>query len=124
MAYETILVERRGKVGVITLNRPKALNALSATLMDELARGLDELEADDAVGCLVVTGSEKAFAAGADIKEMTAKSYMYVNKEDIIPTRWEHITRTRKPVVAAVAGYARGGGCEQAMKERPSQRLK
>ncbi len=115
MAYETILVERRGKVGVITLNRPKALNALSSTVMDELARGLDELEADDAVGCLVVTGSEKAFAAGADIKEMQEKSYMDVYKEDFITARWEHITRIRKPVVAAVAGYALGGGCELAM---------
>ncbi|MEQ8816650.1 MAG: enoyl-CoA hydratase [Thalassobaculum sp.] len=115
MAYETILVERRGKVGVITLNRPKALNALSSVLMDELARGLDELEADDAVGCLVITGSEKAFAAGADIKEMQEKSYMDVYKEDFITARWEHITRVRKPVVAAVAGYALGGGCELAM---------
>src|SRR3546814_1076967 len=83
--------------------------------MDELARGLDELEADDAVGCLVVTGSEKAFAAGADIKEMQAKSYMDVYKEDFITARREHITRIRKPVVAAVAGYAPGGGCELAM---------
>ena len=115
MAYETILVERRGKVGVITLNRPKALNALSSVLMDELARGLDELEADDAIGCLVITGSEKAFAAGADIKEMQEKSYMDVYKEDFITARWEHITRIRKPVVAAVAGYALGGGCELAM---------
>jgi len=115
MAYETILVERRGKVGVITLNRPKALNALSSTLMDELAHGLDELEADDTVGCLVITGSEKAFAAGADIKEMQAKSYMDVYKEDFITARWEHVTRVRKPVIAAVAGYALGGGCELAM---------
>ena len=115
MAYETILVERRGKVGVITLNRPKAVNALSSVLMDELARGLDELEADDAIGCLVITGSEKAFAAGADIKEMQEKSYMDVYKEDFITARWEHITRIRKPVVAAVAGYALGGGCELAM---------
>lgn len=115
MAYETILVERHGKVGVITLNRPKALNALSSVLMDELARGLDELEADDAIGCLVVTGSEKAFAAGADIKEMQEKSYMDVYKEDFITARWEHITKVRKPVVAAVAGYALGGGCELAM---------
>ncbi len=115
MPYETILVERRGKIGVITLNRPKALNALSSQLMDELANGLDELEADDAVGCLVLTGSEKAFAAGADIKEMQDKSYMDVYKEDFITARWEHITRIRKPVIAAVAGYALGGGCELAM---------
>ncbi|MEQ8396292.1 enoyl-CoA hydratase [Thalassobaculum sp.] len=115
MAYETILVERRGKVGVITLNRPKALNALSSALMDELAFGLDELEGDDAIGCIVLTGSEKAFAAGADIKEMQSKSYMDVYKEDFITARWEHITRIRKPVIAAVAGYALGGGCELAM---------
>ncbi|EDP61955.1 probable enoyl-CoA hydratase [alpha proteobacterium BAL199] len=115
MAYETILIERHGKVGVITLNRPKALNALSSTLMDELALGLDELAGDDAIGCIVLTGSEKAFAAGADIKEMQSKSYMDVYKEDFITARWEHITRIRKPVIAAVAGYALGGGCELAM---------
>ena len=115
MAYETILIERHGKVGVITLNRPKALNALSSTLIDELALGLDELAGDDAIGCIVLTGSEKAFAAGADIKEMQSKSYMDVYKEDFITARWEHITRIRKPVIAAVAGYALGGGCELAM---------
>jgi enoyl-CoA hydratase len=115
MAYETILLERRGKVGVITLNRPKALNALSSALMSDLAGGLDELEADDAIGCIVLTGSEKAFAAGADIKEMQSKSYMDVYKEDFITASWERIAVTRKPVIAAVAGYALGGGCELAM---------
>src|SRR3546814_21089536 len=114
MAYETILVERRGKVGVITLNRPKALNALSAPLMDELARGLDELEADDAVGCLVVPGSETAFPAGADIQEMQAQSHMDVSKEDFITAPWETTTRNPKPVVEAGTGSAPGSGCDAA----------
>ncbi|NQW08431.1 MAG: enoyl-CoA hydratase/isomerase family protein, partial [Alphaproteobacteria bacterium] len=115
MAYETILVERRGSVGIITLNRLKALNALSAALMGELRRALDDLAADDAIGCLIITGSEKAFAAGADIKEMQPKTYVDVYREDFITSDWEHVTRIRKPVIAAVAGYALGGGCELAM---------
>lgn len=115
MAYETILIERQGSVGLITLNRPKALNALSSTLMGELRRALDDLEADDTIGCLIITGSEKAFAAGADIKEMQPKTYMDVYREDFITSDWEHVTRVRKPVIAAVAGYALGGGCELAM---------
>jgi enoyl-CoA hydratase len=114
MAYSNILVETRGKVGLVTLNRPQALNALNSALIAELNQALDAFESDDAVGCIVVTGSEKAFAAGADIKEMQAKTYMEVYREDFISS-WERITRCRKPVIAAVAGFALGGGCELAM---------
>jgi len=115
MVYQNIIVETRGKVGVITLNRPQALNALSPELMRELAAALDAFESDDNVGCMIVTGSDKAFAAGADIKAMKEKSYMDVFKEDFITAEWERISRCRKPVIAAVAGYALGGGCELAM---------
>jgi len=115
MSYENILAETRGKVGVITLNRPKALNALSPQLMAELASALDDFEADDNIGCMVITGNEKAFAAGADIKAMQDKSYMDVYKSDFITAEWERVSRCRKPVIAAVAGYALGGGCELAM---------
>ena len=115
MAYQNILVEKKGAVGVVTLNRPDALNALNKGLMDELTAALDAWEADDAVHCIVITGSQKAFAAGADIKEMQPKSYMDVYKEDFITANWERVTRCRKPVIAAVAGYALGGGCELAM---------
>jgi enoyl-CoA hydratase len=115
MAYQNIIVETRGKVGVITLNRPQALNALSPELMRELASALDAFEADSNIGCMVITGSEKAFAAGADIKAMKDKSYMDVYKEDFVTAEWERVSRCRKPVIAAVAGYALGGGCELAM---------
>jgi enoyl-CoA hydratase len=115
MAYEHILVETRGKTGVITLNRPKALNALSPELMLELSHALDGFEADDNIACMIITGSEKAFAAGADIKAMQSKTYMDVYKADFITAEWERVTRCRKPVIAAVAGYALGGGCELAM---------
>jgi enoyl-CoA hydratase len=115
MAYQNVIVETRGKVGVVTLNRPQALNALSPELMRELASALDTFEGDDNIGCMVVTGSDKAFAAGADIKAMKEKSYMDVFKEDFITAEWERISRCRKPVIAAVAGYALGGGCELAM---------
>src|SRR5258706_4056096 len=115
MIYENIIVEPRGKVGLITLNRPKALNALSPDLMREMAAALDGFESDENIGCMVVTGSEKAFAAGADIKAMKEKTYMDVYKEDFITAEWERITRCRKPVIAAVAGFALGGGCELAM---------
>jgi enoyl-CoA hydratase len=115
MAYSTILVEMRGPVGLITLNRPEALNALSAGLIRELGAALDTFEADDAVGAVVVTGSEKAFAAGADIKEMAERSYVDVYLSDFITKGWERITTCRKPIVAAVAGFALGGGCEVAM---------
>ena len=115
MVYQNIIVETHGKVGVITLNRPQALNALSPELMRELAAVLDAFESDDNIGCMIVTGSDKAFAAGADIKAMKEKSYMDVFKEDFITAEWERISRCRKPVIAAVAGYALGGGCELAM---------
>ncbi|MCA3248603.1 MAG: enoyl-CoA hydratase [Azospirillum sp.] len=115
MAYENILVETQGAVGIVRLNRPKALNALCAALIAELGTALDAFEADPAIGCVVLTGSEKAFAAGADIKEMASKSYMDVYLADFITQGWERVTTCRKPIVAAVAGYALGGGCEMAM---------
>lgn len=115
MAFENILTETKGKVGIITLNRPKALNALCQALMDELTAALDAYEADDNIHVIVLTGSEKAFAAGADIKEMAPKNFMDVYKEDFITKNWERAARCRKPVIAAVAGYALGGGCELAM---------
>jgi enoyl-CoA hydratase len=115
MAYENILVETRGKVGLITLNRPQALNALSPDLMRELGEVLTGFGSDDNIGAIVITGGEKAFAAGADIKAMKDWSYMDVYKSDYITAEWETINRIRKPVIAAVAGYALGGGCELAM---------
>ncbi|TWB13877.1 short chain enoyl-CoA hydratase [Nitrospirillum amazonense] len=114
-AYENILVEVRGPVGLIRLNRPKALNALSDGLVTDLQDALDRLEADDSIGAIVVTGSEKAFAAGADIKEMQSKTYMDAYLGDFITKKWGRLATCRKPTIAAVAGYALGGGCELAM---------
>ncbi len=115
MTYETVILERKGAVGIVTLNRPQALNALSAALIRDLGAALDELEADAAIGAVVITGSEKAFAAGADIKEMASRTYMDVYLNDFVTKGWERVTTCRKPIVAAVAGYALGGGCEIAM---------
>ncbi len=114
MAYETILVDRRGAVGIVTLNRPKQLNALNSRLIRELNQALDEFEADDGIAVIVITGSEKAFAAGADIKEMMELDFMGAFRSDFIAP-WQRVAERRKPLIAAVAGYALGGGCELAM---------
>ncbi len=114
MAYETILVETRGKVGLVRLNRPQALNALNAKLIEELITAMEAFEADAGIHCMVITGSDKAFAAGADIKEMASKSFADVLLENFA-SPWERLTRIRKPIVAAVAGFALGGGCEIVM---------
>jgi enoyl-CoA hydratase len=113
--YANILVERRGAVGIVTLHRPQALNALNAALIAELGRALDDFEADPAIAAIVLTGGEKAFAAGADIKEMAEKTYMQAYREDFITSGWERVAQCRKPVIAAVGGFALGGGCEIAM---------
>ena len=115
MAFENILVEKTGGVAVVRYNRPQALNALNGKLMAELSEALAELDADESVRCLILTGSDKAFAAGADIKEMKDRSFMDVYKTDFITATWEQISKVRKPIIAAVAGYALGGGRETAM---------
>ncbi|MFS8974289.1 enoyl-CoA hydratase [Cupriavidus necator] len=115
MSYENILVETRGRVGLVTLNRPKALNALNDALMDELGAALTAFDQDEGIGAIVITGSERAFAAGADIGMMAQYSFMDVYKGDYITRNWETIRKIRKPVIAGVAGYALGGGCELAM---------
>jgi len=115
MSYEMILVDVTEPVGLITLNRPEALNALNGQLMDELTSALRAFEADENIRAIVITGSNTAFAAGADIKEMQSKDYMDVYMKDFITANWEEASRCRKPIIAAVAGYALGGGCELAM---------
>jgi len=115
MAYKSITVETRDHVALIRLNRPKAMNALNSDLMRELGQALEKFDTDDTVGAIVLTGNEKAFAAGADIKEMRPKSFVDVYRDDFITAEWETVTRIRKPVIAAVAGFALGGGCELAM---------
>jgi len=114
MTYDTIIVETKGKVGIIRLNRPTALNALNAQLNTDLTAAIDAFEADDAIGCVIITGSEKAFAAGADIKQMAGMSHMDAFMRDFAGT-WDRVACMRKPVIAAVAGFALGGGCELAM---------
>jgi enoyl-CoA hydratase len=114
MEFQNILVERRGRVGLITLNRPKALNALSEGLVADVTTVLDEYERDEGIGAVVLTGSEKAFAAGADLKEISGSDFVSAYRDDLVRS-WDRVADFRKPIVAAVAGYALGGGCELAM---------
>src|SRR5258708_30946273 len=114
-SFEFIIVESKGPVGIITLNRPKMLNALSFGVFREIAAAVDDLEADDKIGCILVTGSDKAFAAGADIKEMQPKDFIEMFSADFAAIGGDRIARCRKPTIAAVSGYALGGGCELAV---------
>ncbi|MFZ1206966.1 MAG: enoyl-CoA hydratase [Pseudolabrys sp.] len=115
MTYQNIVVEAKGRVGIIRLNRPQALNALNKALIDELTKVVDAFDADDKIGCMLITGNEKAFAAGADIKEMADKPFIEAYLGDFV-SNWNAVAKARKPVVAAVAGFALGGGCELAMQ--------
>jgi enoyl-CoA hydratase len=115
MTYENIIVETKGRVGIIRLNRPQALNALNKALIAELTRAIEAFDADDKIGCMLITGNDKAFAAGADIKEMADKPFIEAYLGDFV-SNWNAAARARKPVVAAVAGFALGGGCELAMQ--------
>jgi enoyl-CoA hydratase len=115
MSYQNIIVETKGRVGIIRLNRPQQLNALNLALKAELGQAIDAYEADEAIGCMLITGNEKAFAAGADIKEMVDKTFIEAYLGNFAGT-WDRTSRARKPIVAAVAGFALGGGCELAMQ--------
>jgi len=115
MAYQNIIVETRGRVGLVRLNRPQALNALNSALLAELGEAVDKFDADTQIGCMVITGSDKAFAAGADIKEMADKTFIEAFLGNLAAT-WDRVAHVRKPVIAAVAGFALGGGCELALE--------
>ncbi len=119
MSDKNIIIEKEEGIITVSLNRPDALNALNDSLMDELLQAVDNYEKDDSLRCMILTGSEKAFAAGADIKQMQPKSYMDVYKEDFITRNWERVASCRKPIIAAVSGYALGGGCELAIEILP-----
>lgn len=115
MTYENIAIETKGRVGIIRLNRPQALNALNKALIAELTQAIEAFDGDDKIGCMLITGSDKAFAAGADIKEMADKPFIEAYLSDFV-SNWDAVAHARKPIVAAVAGFALGGGCELALQ--------